>query len=218
MITDMVEKDSGDIRVNVAYCVEDVETVAEYSKVRSEERGIGGSVEVYEEGINKDGATKDRALVLISIGFDDYGTNLHAYSTDPPVPPPGDAFLEKKGITFLRKHIIFEKSRTVTEVGMDKQAFVDDEKAKVFDGEVEVKALEAIFADTEITNVCASKLNARWAGVVEKFKGKKWTGEDIKGVVDKLDAPHLKPSGILERMRGGTDSGAFGVASLVTYL
>mmetsp|Transcript_21487 Transcript_21487/g.44798 ORF Transcript_21487/g.44798 Transcript_21487/m.44798 type:complete len:598 (+) Transcript_21487:33-1826(+) len=211
--------DGGDVRVNVAYCVEDVETIEDYSKVRSEERGLSSpDAKGYEAGINWDESAVDRALVLISIGFDDYGANLFAYTSQPPVEPPGDNFLEGKGMQFLRSYVIFEKERTVAEVGEDNATFIEEEKSKAFDGDAEVKALATIFSDSSIVDVCSQKLGGRWPGVLEKYTSKAWRGEDIKNVVDALDAPHLKPTGMLERFLAGTDAAAFGVATLLAGL
>jgi hypothetical protein len=40
----------------------------------------------------------------------------------------------------------------------------------------------------------------------------------VKGVVDKLEAPHLKPSGIEQRLLSGVDSACFGLFTLTTWL
>ena len=208
-------------RVNVAYCVEDVENIGEYSVARSGESGIDvvGGGEVYEMGINGDGETVDRALVLISVGFDDEGENLYGYSKGITVEYPGDAFLESEGREFLREHLVFEKTeRTVGDVGLDKQAFVEAERLKEFVCEAEAAALRSIFTDPQTRAICEGKLGARWESVLAKFESREWGGEHVRDVVERLDAPHLKPTGIIERMRGGTDSAAFGVASLVNNL
>ena len=108
------------------------------------------------------------------------------------------------------------QQRTVAEVGLDNAAFIAEEKEKGFDGKEEEAALRRIFKEFE--EVCKRKLGGRWEAVKGKFKAREWDGEDVRRVVDKLEAPHLKPTGILERMRGGVDAAAFGVATLISNL
>ena len=65
-----------------------------------------------------------------------------------------------------------------------------------------------------------AKLGARWAACVAKHALWSLTsaaqlGGAIADVVDSLDAPHLRPTGIVARLRDGVDAAAFGAATLV---
>ena len=43
-------------------------------------------------------------------------------------------------------------------------------------------------------------------------------GAAIEKVVEDLAADHLRPDGMLERLRGGVDAASFGVATLLTNI
>ena len=210
-----------DVRVNVCYCFDDVETVEDYGKARALERGTNEGETVtgkYVDGINDGGKVKNRALVLISIGVDDHGSNIYEYSPGESIEYPGDAFTTDEGMVWVRDKMIYEISRSVAEVGEDNQAFMEKEREVEFDGVKEAKGLADIMSCVDISKVCEVKLGGRWEGIKRKYEERQWTGEDIKAVVDKLDAPHLRPLGMLERLQGGVDAAAFGVATLIQNL
>ena len=76
--------------------------------------------------------------------------------------------------------------------------------------------LTLLVADFE--EVCKSKLAGRWEDIKIKFESRQWTGADINKVIEMLEAPHLKPTGMLERLQDGVEAAAFGVATLVNNL
>jgi len=93
-----------------------------------------------------------------------------------------------------------------------------------FDAKAEADALHTLFSDDSICAICASKLSAeKWQAAISKFDS--WKDSDpaelgaaIQAVVDHLDAVHLQPSSIVERISGGVDAAAFGVATLMQNL
>ena len=77
-----------------------------------------------------------------------------------------------------------------------------------------------------MTHLCESKLGAeRWSSrVVPKYK--QWESADPEQlggaiahvVVNTLEAPHLKPSGIHLRLKRGVDAACYGLATLLDNL
>lgn len=216
------------MRVNVAFCKEDVETLREYAVQRSKESAYSSDPSSYEEAISDGGNIANRALVLVSIGFDDYGDFLYTFSSSEknelsglddwefPSDEP-DAFLEAEGAKFL-KTVVYERTQSVAEVGMDNQAFIAAEEAIPFDKRLELSSLREIFQKYD--NKCRDVLKARWDDVFEKYASieGELKGEDVEEVVEKLAAPHLRPTSMLRRFDDGIDAAAFGVATLISNM
>ena len=82
-------------------------------------------------------------------------------------------------------------------------------------------ALLEIFDDDAVCAVVRAKLGARFetcAKKVETWRSRDDLGAAIGKVVDALAADHLRPSGMLERLRGGVDAASYGVATLLANL
>ena len=86
----------------------------------------------------------------------------------------------------------------------------------------EAAALRTLFS--QHFAVCSAKLGeARWGQCVSRWDAWKDAepavlGIKIEAAVTSLDAVHLKPTGILERLEGGLDAACYGLATLVLML
>ena len=82
-------------------------------------------------------------------------------------------------------------------------------------------ALLEIFDDAAVCAVVRAKLGARFeacAATVETWRDRQDLGAAIQKVVDDLAADHLRPAGMLERLRAGVDAASYGVATLLSNL
>ena len=93
------------------------------------------------------------------------------------------------------------------------------------DAAAEGAALKALFADDNACATCEEKLGGRWSSCcLDKYRGgwesagDKELGAEILRIVDSLDAPHLLPSGISERLGAGNGAAAFGLATLLSKM
>lgn len=116
-----------------------------------------------------------------------------------------------------------EELRSISDIYADDADFRAEQN--LFDPKIEAAALNTLFTNHTIDTTCAAKLSAQnWQAVTGKFNS--WKDSDpeilgaaIKKVVDDLDAVHLQPSGILERMKSwAIDPGCFGVQTLMQNL
>jgi len=88
----------------------------------------------------------------------------------------------------------------------------------------EAGALAMLFEDEGACAVCSAKLGGRWAApCLEQWQ--RWKdapraqlGSEVARVVESLDATHLLPTGIRERLLGGHDAACFGLATLLTHM
>eukprot|EP00746_Dinoflagellata_sp_MGD_P062036 gnl/MRDRNA2_/MRDRNA2_26155_c0_seq1.p1 gnl/MRDRNA2_/MRDRNA2_26155_c0~~gnl/MRDRNA2_/MRDRNA2_26155_c0_seq1.p1 ORF type:complete len:137 (-),score=45.36 gnl/MRDRNA2_/MRDRNA2_26155_c0_seq1:232-642(-) len=104
------------------------------------------------------------------------------------------------------------------------EAAMSKDETKEFDAKTEAAALHTIFSDDGICATCASKLSEdNWGAATDKFNS--WKDSDpeelgaaIKAVMDHLDADHLQPSSMVERLNEGIDACAFGVQTLMQNL
>ncbi|GMI28676.1 hypothetical protein TeGR_g15261 [Tetraparma gracilis] len=111
-----------------------------------------------------------------------------------------------------------EHEHLVADVGRDNAAFVMEAAEKGFDENGEEAALRTIMETPGLLSILEATLGARCASVLAKYRSRSaWSGRDIREVVEKLDAPHLQPTGILERLPG-THAAAFGLAALISNL
>ena len=79
----------------------------------------------------------------------------------------------------------------------------------------------SVGADDAVAAVVRAKLGARFEACtakVEAWRDRQDLGAAIGKVVDDLAADHLRPDGMLERLRGGVDAASFGVATLLCNL
>lgn len=115
--------------------------------------------------------------------------------------------------------------RTFADVARDDADFQAAANAETFDASAEAEALHRLFEGASaaaLTEAC-TKLNtggkldhARsryqpWAAHKEKL------GAAVHTIVDDLEAPHLKPSGIEQRLLGGVHASCWGLFTLMTH-
>ena len=82
-------------------------------------------------------------------------------------------------------------------------------------------ALLQIFDDDAVCAIVRAKLGSRFetcSATLETWRDRQDLGAAIGKVVDALAADHLRPDGMLERLRGGVDAASFGVATLLCNL
>ena len=109
----------------------------------------------------------------------------------------------------------------INDVLADNAAFDAETRAKPFVPADQAAALLEIFDDDAVCAVVRAKLGARFeacAAKVEAWRSRDDLGVRIGKVVDDLAADHLRPDGMLERLRGGVDAASFGVATLLCNL
>ena len=98
------------------------------------------------------------------------------------------------------------------------------ERIETFAPAAEAAALRAIFSDAALMTTCASVLGQRWQATQDKWDGGGWAGAPdeqlgtaIQTVVTELDAAHLLPSGIRERLQEGTSAACYGLPTLLGH-
>eukprot|EP00931_Biecheleriopsis_adriatica_P001474 TRINITY_DN101827_c0_g1_i1.p1 TRINITY_DN101827_c0_g1~~TRINITY_DN101827_c0_g1_i1.p1 ORF type:complete len:146 (-),score=27.89 TRINITY_DN101827_c0_g1_i1:68-460(-) len=116
-----------------------------------------------------------------------------------------------------------EAQQTFEQVAQLDAEFRAQQESQGFDRISEAAAIRELFASPELVDICRSKLGGRWGDTTASWaawssSSEEQLGTAIQQVVDDLDAPHLKPTGILERLQGGTDAACFGLATLVSKL
>jgi len=109
----------------------------------------------------------------------------------------------------------------INDVLADNAVFDAETRAKPFVPADQAAALLEIFDDDAVAAVVRAKLGSRFeacATTVEAWRSRDDLGAAIGQVVDDLAADHLRPAGMLERLRGGVDAASFGVATLLCNL
>ena len=112
----------------------------------------------------------------------------------------------------------------INDILRDNAVFDAETRARPFVGRDQAAALLEIFDDKAVCSVVRAKLGARFEPLAEKLEA--WRsrrssdqlGAAIEKVVEDLAADHLRPDGMLERLRGGVDAASFGVATLLTNI
>ena len=101
--------------------------------------------------------------------------------------------------------------RTLADVGIDDAAYRQEQAGQAFEPEVEAAALLEICDSAALRQTCQQQLGQRW-GLCEQ-KMALWRGQPaaalgaaIGAVVTHLDAPHLKPVGMRQRLQDGVDA------------
>ncbi len=106
-------------------------------------------------------------------------------------------------------------------------AFRSTAKTQVFDTAAEGSALLDMMQGSKrdmVEKACSGTLTKdRWEQCKEQYKtwqsaGTQATGAAIKAIVEDLDADHLRPSGIQDRLNGGNCAACHGLASLMAHL
>ena len=124
-------------------------------------------------------------------------------------------------LTPAEREIVEPDEHFINDVLADNAAFDAETRAKPFVPADQAAALLEIFDDDAVCAVVRAKLGARFeacAATVEAWRSRDDLGESIGQVVDALAADHLRPAGMLERLRGGVDAASFGVATLLCNL
>lgn len=111
--------------------------------------------------------------------------------------------------------------RSFEQVAEDDAVYRADARADELDPTTEAAALKRLFANDTVCAVCEAKLGDRFKAISSVWDS--WgdgcddskLGAAIAKVVTTLDAPHLKPSGIYERLTSGTDAACYGLATLM---
>jgi hypothetical protein len=101
-------------------------------------------------------------------------------------------------------------------------AFHQATSAIEFDPKKEATALSACFESPDVAAACLEVNQCRWQECRDAWQMLKIRdesiGADIKAVVSDLDAPHLRPTSILQRIQGGVKPACHGLFTLVDYL
>merc|ERR1719150_323410 len=96
-------------------------------------------------------------------------------------------------------------------------------KKEPIDPIAEAKALKMLISDTKIVELCIKTVGEKarissqtWASWNDKSDAD--VGSAAVKIVNMLDAPHLKPTGILERINNGVAPACYGLVSLMEKL
>ena len=116
------------------------------------------------------------------------------------------------------------EERFINDVMHDNAEFDHHAASQPFIPDDQAAALLQIFDDPGTRSVLQDKLAARFEPCVAKLET--WRsqapaaalGAAIEKVVRDLAADHLRPDGMLQRLRDGVEAASFGVATLVTNL
>jgi len=120
-----------------------------------------------------------------------------------------------------REIVSVQEEHFINDVLADNAVFDAETRAKPFVPADQAAALLEIFDDAAVCAVVRAKLGARFeacAATVEAWRSRDDLGASIGKVVDALAADHLRPAGMLERLRGGVDAASYGVATLLQNL
>ena len=114
--------------------------------------------------------------------------------------------------------------RTFADVARDDAIFKEAAKAEGIDASAEAEALRRLFdgsSSAALTEACTT-LNASSSLANARVRWQPWArhnneklGTAVQAVIEDLDAPHLKPSGIEQRLLGGVNASCFGLFTLM---
>lgn len=115
------------------------------------------------------------------------------------------------------------QERFIDDVMRDNAEFDHNAGSQPFVPHDQATALLQIFDDPTLRDVLQEKLAARFEPCEAKLetwrtRARLELGAAIETVIVKLAADHLRPDGMLQRLRDGVDAASFGVATLVTHL
>lgn len=116
-------------------------------------------------------------------------------------------------------------TRTFAQVAQEDAEFHAAAAAEVFIDKDEGEALSSLIAGTALKEACASlnqsaKCDDAIRAYQESFGGKspEELGSAVRTVIESLEAPHLKPTGILKRLTSGVQPACFGLLTLMQNL
>ena len=124
-------------------------------------------------------------------------------------------------LTPAEREIVEPEEHFINDVLADNAVFDAETRAKPFVPADQAAALLEIFDDDAVCAVVRAKLGARFeacAATVEAWRSRDDLGAAIGSVVENLAADHLRPDGMLERLRAGVDAASYGVATLLSNL
>ena len=103
------------------------------------------------------------------------------------------------------------------------ELFREQVQAIDIDPKIEANALAACFDSAEVSNICTAISETRWQNCKDFWRSllsakNEDLGAKIKTVVEDLDAPHLRPTSILQRIQGGVKPACYGLFSLIDHL
>jgi hypothetical protein len=173
----------------------------------------GGGEEERREGAGDEGGASDTNSTANSTANSTTHSTTHSSSSS-----TSSAHSNSSEFWSKIKYDNVDKVHTVTDVGDDNAHFMNVEGRKLINGCEEVDALRIIFDDyCELLQTTLG--DDKYYTTLELYNQKRGTDVDtessILNVIDKLDAIHLKPSGMLERLKNGFNAVCFGVATLV---
>lgn len=102
-------------------------------------------------------------------------------------------------------------------------AFKEAAQADHLDPRKEAAALAMCLECSDVSDICMKVSRARWIQCEEAWKsqlkfGSDELGQNIKSVVEDLDAPHLRPTSILDRIQGGVNPACHSLFALMDHL
>ncbi len=124
-------------------------------------------------------------------------------------------------LTPAEREIVSVEEHFINDVLADNAVFDAETRAKPFVPADQAAALLEIFDDDAVCAVVRAKLGSRFeacAATVEAWRSREDLGAAIGKVVEDLAADHLRPAGMLERLRGGVDAASYGVATLLSNM
>ena len=118
-------------------------------------------------------------------------------------------------------------TRTIGDVGRENEEWVAKETAVSFDDAAECEALKRMLvgSSAEAMQEACSSVNqaAKWQATQQQWSAVNGTlpealGARVRSVVESLEAPHLRPSGIEHRLNSGIAPACFGLFALMQHL
>ncbi len=101
-------------------------------------------------------------------------------------------------------------------------AFHQATTAIEFDPKKEASALSTCFESPDVAAACLEINQSRWQECSDAWhvlkKREDSIGSEIHAVVSELDAPHLRPTSILQRIQGGVKPACHGLFTLMDFL
>ena len=114
--------------------------------------------------------------------------------------------------------------RTIADVQNQDAVFrAEAASAPPIDPATEGATLKTLLSDSGVCDRCASVTGARWNACAEAKEAAVALsdadlGARVAAVIEELDAAHLRPTGIEQRLRVGVDAACHGIAALLTNM
>ena len=114
--------------------------------------------------------------------------------------------------------------RTIADVQNQDAVFrAEAAAAPPMDPTTEGATLKTLISDAGVCERCASVTGVRWDACADARKAAvalsdAELGAKVAAVIEELDAAHLRPTGIEERLKSGVDAACHGIAALLTNI